>query len=209
MDSGYESSSGFRDASVSQFGLSPGRAKDVGCLAGDELQTPLRPMIAVASERGVCLLEFLDRRALHTELRRLRSRFRVPIAQDSNAHLEQLRGELGEYFAGTRRQFEVPLDAGGTPFQRRVWDRLRHIPFGTTVSYSRIALEVGRAAAVRAVGRANGQNPIAIVIPCHRVVRADGSLCGYGGGLWRKRWLLDHELRSREASGGPGEPRGA
>ncbi|MGH7605916.1 MAG: bifunctional transcriptional activator/DNA repair enzyme AdaA [Gemmatimonadales bacterium] len=202
LDSGYESPSGFRDAFRSEFGLSPGRTKGVGCLVAEELRTPLRPMIAVASERGVCLLEFLDRRALHTELRQLRSRFPAPIVHDSNAHLERLRAELTEYFAGARRHFDVPLDAGGTPFQRRVWDRLRRIPFGSTVSYSQIAMEVKRPQAVRAVGRANGQNPIAIVIPCHRVVRADGSLCGYGGGLWRKRWLLDHELRSRLVSDG-------
>jgi AraC family transcriptional regulator of adaptative response/methylated-DNA-[protein]-cysteine methyltransferase len=196
LDSGYESHSGFHTAFVRQFGISPGRAKTARSLVAEELETPLRPMIAVASERGVCLLEFLDRRALHTELRRLRSRFRVPIVQDSNAHLERLRVELSEYFAGTRRRFEVALDTGGTPFQRRVWDRLRRIPFGRTVSYSRVATAVGNSRAVRAVGRANGQNPIAIVIPCHRVVRADGSPWAYGGGLWRKRWLLDHERRS-------------
>ncbi len=199
LDTGYESQSGFRDAFAGQFGLPPGRTKGADCLVAQELQTPLRPMIAVASQRGVCLLEFLDRRALHTELRDLRARFDAPIVEDSNAHVEQLRAELNEYFAGTRRQFDVTLDVAGTPFQRRVWERLRHIPFGRTASYLQIATEVQNPQAVRAVGRANGQNPIVIVVPCHRVVRADGTLCGYGGGLWRKRWLLDHEQRCVQA----------
>jgi AraC family transcriptional regulator, regulatory protein of adaptative response / methylated-DNA-[protein]-cysteine methyltransferase len=173
-------------------------------LVAEELDTPLRPVIALAGERGVCWLEFLDRRTFDTELRRLQSRFRLPIVRGSSRHLERLRAELREYFAGTRRRFDVPLDTGGTPFQRRVWDRLRRIPFGSTVSYSQIATELKNPLAIRAVGRANGQNPVAIVVPCHRVLRADGSLCGYGGGLWRKRWLLDHELRSGRTSDGAG-----
>jgi AraC family transcriptional regulator of adaptative response/methylated-DNA-[protein]-cysteine methyltransferase len=199
LESGYESSSGFRAAFRGQFGLAPGRSRRMGWLVAGELQTPLRPMIAVASERGVVLLEFLDRRGLHTELRRLRSRFAAPVMHDSSPHLERLRTELAEYFAGARRRFDVPLDACGTPFQRGVWDRLRRIPFGRTVSYAHLATAMGNPRAVRAVGRANAQNPIAIVIPCHRVVRADGSLCGYGGGLWRKRWLLEHERGSGPA----------
>jgi AraC family transcriptional regulator of adaptative response/methylated-DNA-[protein]-cysteine methyltransferase len=152
-------------------------------------------MLAVASERGICLLEFRDRRTIATELRDLRRRFVAPIVPGSNEHVERLRGELGEYFGGTRQRFEVPLDLGGTAFQRRVWSRLVEIPFGETVSYAEVGKDVGKPNAVRAVGQANGRNPVAIVVPCHRVVRADGSLWGYGGGLWRKRWLLQHERR--------------
>lgn len=163
------------------------------CLVAEEIATPLRPMLAVSSERGICLLEFLDRRALATALRDLRRRFGVSIVPGSGEHLDRLRTELAEYFGGARRRFEVPLDLGGTAFQCRVWSRLQEIPFGGTVSYLRVAKDVGRVEAVRAVGHANGQNPVAIVVPCHRVVRTDGSLCGYGGGLWRKRWLLQHE----------------
>jgi methylated-DNA-[protein]-cysteine S-methyltransferase len=107
--------------------------------------------------------------------------------------VDRLRAELAAYFGGRLRRFGVPLDLAGTAFQQRVWSRLREIPFGDTVSYARIAREVGRRDAVRAVGHANGRNPVAIVVPCHRVVGTDGSLCGYGGGLWRKRWLLEHE----------------
>ena len=101
--------------------------------------------------------------------------------------------ELDEYFVGTRTRFDVPLAIGGTAFQRAVWERLLAIPYGVTRSYEAIASEIGRPGAQRAVGRANGDNRLAILIPCHRVIRSDGSLCGYGGSLWRKRWLLEHE----------------
>jgi methylated-DNA-[protein]-cysteine S-methyltransferase len=104
-----------------------------------------------------------------------------------------VREQLGEYFAGTRREFELPLDAPGTDFQRRVWSALRGIPFGATRSYGQIARSLGQPGAMRAVGLANGRNPIAIIVPCHRVIGADGSLTGFGGGLPRKRWLLAHE----------------
>jgi methylated-DNA-[protein]-cysteine S-methyltransferase len=107
--------------------------------------------------------------------------------------LERAGAQLDEYFAGKRRSFDLPLAPRGTEFQREVWAVLRAIPFGTTWSYARVALRLGRPGAVRAVGAANGSNPIAIVIPCHRVVGSDGSLTGYGGGLPRKRWLLAHE----------------
>jgi AraC family transcriptional regulator of adaptative response/methylated-DNA-[protein]-cysteine methyltransferase len=199
FDSGYESSSGFRHAFAAEFGIPPGRARGAPCLVAGEIETPLRPMLAVSSGRGICLLEFLDRRALAAELRALSARLGIPIVPGSNEHLERLRTELDAYFRGALRRFEVSLDLSGTPFQRRVWSRLLEIPFGDTVSYSRIAEEVGRREAVRAVGHANGRNPVAIVVPCHRVVRTDGSLCGYGGGLWRKRWLLQHEREGEPA----------
>jgi AraC family transcriptional regulator of adaptative response/methylated-DNA-[protein]-cysteine methyltransferase len=195
-ESGYESSSGFREAFSSQFGVPPGGAGVLRRLVAEEIPTPLRPMVAVASERGVCLLEFLDRRALASELDRLRRRWRAAIVPGSHPHISRLRAELEEYFRGERRRFAVPLDLGGTAFQQRVWSRLREIPFGDTRSYAEVASQVGKPEAVRAIGQANGRNPVAIVVPCHRVVGADGSLSGYGGGLWRKRWLLEHERRS-------------
>jgi AraC family transcriptional regulator of adaptative response/methylated-DNA-[protein]-cysteine methyltransferase len=199
LDSGYESSSGFRDAFVAEFGFTPGRAGGLRCLVADELPTPLRPMLVVASQRGICLLEFRDRRVIATELRDLRRRFGAPIVPGSNEHVDRLRTELAAYFTGGLERFEVPLDLGGTAFQQRVWNRLLDIPFGETVSYTRVGKDVGRPEAVRAVGQANGKNPVAIVVPCHRVVRADGSLWGYGGGLWRKRWLLEHERSVRSS----------
>jgi len=188
-DSGYESESGFREAFAKLFGAPPGRARGRDCLHAHWLRSPLGPLVGVASARGVVLLEFVDRRALERELRALGG----SIAPGANDHLRQLESELDEYFAGARAGFEVALDPRGTPFQRAVWERLGAIPYGETTSYAAIAAAVGKPGASRAVGRANGTNQIAVVIPCHRVVRMDGALSGYGGGVWRKQYLLDHE----------------
>ena len=123
----------------------------------------------------------------------LRQRHAPTLLDGSNTVLDGLRTQLQEYFAGQRRAFTVPLNASGTPFQQRVWTALCEIPYGETWSYLQLALRIGDALATRAVGYANGANPIAIVIPCHRVINADGGDGGYGGGLWRKRILLDLE----------------
>jgi AraC family transcriptional regulator of adaptative response/methylated-DNA-[protein]-cysteine methyltransferase len=147
-------------------------------------------MIAGATDAGVCLLEFTDRRMLEEQLKTLRRRFKAALVPESHPHLDTLRHELDEYFSGRRRTFTVPLVAPGTPFEERVWKALLDIPFGETRSYEEIARVVESPRAVRAVGRANGLNRIAIVIPCHRVVNKSGELGGYGGGLWRKRRLL-------------------
>lgn len=148
---------------------------------------------AVASPDGLTLLEFSDRCALQTEWRDAERQFGTAITPGTNEHLEQTRAELAAYFVGTRREFNVPLDLRGTEFQRRVWDRLLAIPCGETRTYGGIARELGDEKAMRAVGMANGRNRVAIIVPCHRVIAADGSLWGYGGGLERKRWLLQHE----------------
>jgi O-6-methylguanine DNA methyltransferase len=121
---------------------------------------------------------------------------RRPGATTSPVLEEALNQVLG-YFRGTRRRFDLPLDLGGTDFQRAVWQHLLTIPFGEITSYGGVALAIGRPRAVRAVGAANGRNPISIIVPCHRVLGGDGSLTGYGGGLWRKEWLLRHEGWSR------------
>jgi methylated-DNA-[protein]-cysteine S-methyltransferase len=110
---------------------------------------------------------------------------------------KQARQELAEYFAGTRQVFDVPIHAEGTPFQQRVWEQLAQIPFGMTISYAELARRVGQPNASRAVGNANGRNPISIIVPCHRVIGADGRLTGYAGGLDNKRWLLDWECGER------------
>lgn len=110
-----------------------------------------------------------------------------------NKVLSDCLQQLDEYFAGTRNEFDLPLQPKGTDFQQQVWDHLQHIPYGTTITYHDIAWNMGNEGAVRAVGAANGNNPIAIVIPCHRVIGANGQLTGYAGGLWRKEWLLRHE----------------
>jgi methylated-DNA-[protein]-cysteine S-methyltransferase len=110
-----------------------------------------------------------------------------------DAAFDDVRGQLGEYFAGTRQQFDLPLNARGNAFQHAVWQALTDIPYGETTSYGKVAASIGHPDGARAVGVANGQNPIPIIVPCHRVIGADGSLTGYGGGLPAKRWLLDHE----------------
>ena len=147
-------------------------------MLGTTIQTPVGRLTLGATDRGVRLVEFDGR---------------VPSAVEpgTNPHLEQLLQELDEYFAGTRRRFDVALDPVGTGFQLRVWERLRAIPFGETLSYGELAADLGSVA--RAVGGANGANHVAIVIPCHGVVAADGSLHGFGGGLAAKAWLLNHE----------------
>jgi AraC family transcriptional regulator of adaptative response/methylated-DNA-[protein]-cysteine methyltransferase len=195
---GYGSPSGFREAFARLFGDAPARARTRPASASDGvrvrwLETPLGPMIAGATAAGVCLLEFTDRRMLETQFHTLRRRFRGPVFPGNSPHLDRLARELDAYFAGRRRRFTVPLDVPGSPFQTRVWRALLEIPYGGTCSYVDLARAIGSPRASRAVGRANGQNRIAIVIPCHRVVNADGRLGSYGGGLRRKEALLGLE----------------
>ena len=157
-----------------------------------EFETPLGLMTGAATDEGVCLLEFTDRRALPAEMQSLERRFGA-AERGENDPLRRLEEELEAYFEGALREFAVPLVIEGTPFERTVWERLRAIPYGRTRSYGSIANELGRPGAQRAVGRANGRNRIAIVIPCHRVIDASGNLHGYGGGIVRKRFLLELE----------------
>jgi AraC family transcriptional regulator of adaptative response/methylated-DNA-[protein]-cysteine methyltransferase len=191
--SGYDSHSGFRDAFVRTFGNTPRDSLGRDCILLAWLKSPLGPLVAGATAEGVCLLEFSDRRMLETQLAAVRRLFASPAVPGTNDHLRQLEAELAAYFAGTLRAFSVPLAYPGTAFQRRVWEELLRIPYGQTRSYEALAAAVGLPGGQRAVGRANGQNRIAIVIPCHRVVRKDGHLGGYGGGLRRKQFLLDLE----------------
>ncbi len=155
--------------------------------------TPLGPMLAGATDDGVCLAEFSDRRMLPAQLETLRQRLGMPIVAGRHPHLDRLEAQLDEYFAGARRSFDVPLVAPGSAFQERTWAELRRIAPGTVVSYEELARRVGRPLAQRSVGTANGANRIAVVIPCHRVVRKSGETGNYGGGRWRKAWLLAHE----------------
>lgn len=190
FSSGFGSHSGFREAFSRLFGTSPGRARNATSVALSWIRTPLGPLVAGATDKGICLLEFPDRRMLEAQLRTVGRLFGGRVAPGRNAHLRALEAELARYFDGTLRRFTVPLDAPGTPFQRRVWEQLLAIPPGETRSYEDLAIAIGNPAAVRAVGRANGMNRIAIVIPCHRVIAKDGTLGGYGGGLRRKEFLL-------------------
>jgi AraC family transcriptional regulator of adaptative response/methylated-DNA-[protein]-cysteine methyltransferase len=209
FDCGYESHSGFREAFARTFGDSPRRLRQRDCVRVSWLDSPLGPLVAGATADGVCLLEFSDRRMLETQLATVRRLFAAPVVPGSNDHLEALRAELAAYFAGELRSFSVPLVYPGTPFQVRVWNALRAIPFGETRSYEDLAKTVGTPQGVRAVGRANGQNRIAIVIPCHRVVRKSGDLGGYGGGLRRKQFLLKLERPQMHEAHSTGESFGA
>jgi AraC family transcriptional regulator of adaptative response/methylated-DNA-[protein]-cysteine methyltransferase len=197
FESGFESDSGFRDAFARVFGETPGRSRDAALLVARWVETPLGPMLAIAGDEGLELLEFVDRRALELELTRLRRKLGLAIVPGDHPILERTAVQMREYFEGTRQQFDIPLRQRGSEFQLRVWGALCDIPYGETRSYGDIARLVGSAGAVRAVGTTNGLNQIAIVVPCHRVIGSDGSLSGYGGGRWRKQWLLDHERAHR------------
>ncbi len=194
-DHGFESLSGFRDAFDRILGDTPGRSRSKNAALMARLLTPLGPMAAAATEKGVCLLEFADRSRLETQIQRLKTHLGCAVVPGRNGHLAQLEKELKLYFQGDLRDFSVPLVIAGSDFRRAAWEFLRRIPYGETRSYADQARTIGRPRAQRAVGRANGDNRLAILIPCHRVIRGDGSISGYGGGVWRKRFLLELERK--------------
>lgn len=193
FDQGYDSLSGFNDAFRKLVGASPTSAARAPVITLKRLSTPLGMMLAAADAERLFLLEFVDRRAMEQQLLTLHHRTQAAIIPGESPLHDALEGELAEYFAGARSSFSVPIAAPGTPFQERVWSALREIPYGETRSYHDIAAQIGRATAVRAVANANGHNRLALIIPCHRVIGSNGRLTGYGGGLWRKRRLLEIE----------------
>lgn len=192
---GFQSEAGFRAAFTRLFGAPPSVAARGGAqvLHARWLPSPLGPLLAIAGVDGVCMLEFVERRGLESQIKTLRRRIPAAILPGANPHLDRLAVQLDDYFAAKRFDFDIPVQAPGTPFQQSVWDTLRTIPAGKTRSYAQIAAQLGRPSAVRAVARANGMNRIALLIPCHRVIGSDGSPVGYAGGIWRKEWLLRHE----------------
>ena len=157
------------------------------------IDTPLGGMVCVTDRDRMHLLEFTERRALPTEMRRLSKAAHGRIGLGRTAMTDRVETQLAAYFAKESCSFDLALAQNGTPFQNLVWAELMRIPMGATVSYSELARRMGRPEATRAIARANGANQIAVVIPCHRVLGADGALTGYGGGLWRKEALLRHE----------------
>jgi len=150
-------------------------------------------MIGGATERGVCFLEWHDRGGVETILNRVAKRYKMKLTEGTNAHLQSMSDELARYFAGELKQFKTAIDVTGTPFERTVWNELLKIECGKTISYGELAARLNKPGAARAVGRANGANYLAILIPCHRVIEANGNMRGYGGKVWRKRYLLDLE----------------
>ena len=193
LDQGFESGSGFREAFTRIVGTAPSRARDVTVLHAKWLETPLGSMLALADDRGLHLLDFVDRRGLERALAVLQKRLNARVLPGEHPVLAQIARELTEYFDGTRMRFDTPVVLTGSAFQSSVWRALQSIPAGATNSYGELAARIGQPTAVRAVGRANGDNRLSIIVPCHRVIGADGALTGYGGGLWRKQKLLDHE----------------
>ena len=164
-------------------------------IAITKIETELGIMIAGAVDEGICLLEFSDRRMLNTEYKVLERYLQTTVEEGENKHFQTLLNQLKEYFEGTRKEFSLPLVIPGTDFQQAVWKELMKIPFGTTRSYQEQSEALGKPESIRAVANANGMNRISIVIPCHRIIGSDGKLTGYGGGLKRKKWLLDHEKK--------------
>lgn len=159
----------------------------------DDIDSPLGPMIAGASARGLCFLEWHDRGGIERILKRVEKRYRLALERGEHPVVDRLITELAEYFGGGRTKFTVPLHVEGTPFEQSVWQQLLRIPHGETRSYGDVARALQKPGASRAVGRANGANYLSIVIPCHRVCDSNGNLHGYGGGLWRKKRLLELE----------------
>jgi AraC family transcriptional regulator of adaptative response/methylated-DNA-[protein]-cysteine methyltransferase len=190
---GYGSLSGFAHSFRKATGLNPEEGARNEVISITRITTPIGPMLAGCTDRGICLLEFADRKMLETEIAQLKKYFNASALPGDHLLFEALNRELQEYFEGKRTSFSVPLDTPGTAFQLAVWQALMTIPFGTTRSYKDQALSIGRPLSVRAVGHANGCNRVSILIPCHRVVGENGHLTGYGGGIWRKKWLLEHE----------------
>ena len=193
FSSGYESLSGFGYSFKNVVGATPKKGIEKDTVLLSRITTPLGPMFIGSTKKGICLLEFTDRRMLETELKDIGSKLNRIILMGENKHITKLKYELAEYFEGKLKTFTADLDTHGTEFQKTAWNALMKIPYGETRSYGQQAMVMNNPKAVRAVGLANGANRISIVIPCHRVIGANGKLTGYGGGLERKKWLLHHE----------------
>ena len=148
-----------------------------------------------ASDEGICLFDFQYRRSIDDIISRIEIQSGQKLTEGEHPYFNLLEQQIGEYFAGSRKEFDLPLHLIGTPFQKSVWEALIKIPYGETRSYKQQSVFLGNEKAIRAVAGANGDNGIAIIIPCHRVIGENGSLVGYGGGLQRKKWLLEHERK--------------
>lgn len=166
------------------------------------IDTPLGKMRIGATDEGICLFDFQYRKSIDTIMARIERLAGDKFSEGEHPHFQMLESQIGEYFSGARKDFDVPLHLLGTPFQKSVWIGLQQIPYGETRSYKQQSIFLGNEKAIRAVAGANGENGIAIIVPCHRVIGDNGSLVGYGGGLQRKKWLLEHE---RKYSGKTGQ----
>lgn len=195
LDAGYASASGFREAITRLLANTPSALAGRPLLHGAWLDTPIGQMLAIADSTRLHLLEFYDRKGLPAELKRLTARTGSAVTFSRNQLIDRIETELTDYFSGKLRHFTTPIARDHTEFTKTVWQALTTIAYGTTTSYGALAETLGHPTAARAVARANGANQLALLIPCHRVIGADGALTGYGGQLWRKQWLLEHERK--------------
>lgn len=195
FSNGFESLSGFSDSFKKIIGASPGKIDGKNVINVTRITTPLGPMIAGATDEGICHFDFAERRMLETILKRIQRILNATLVMADHPHFKVLNTQVEEYFHGVRKEFDLPLHLVGTSFQKQVWEELLKIPYATTRSYKEQSIMLGNQKAIRAVAGANGENGIAIIVPCHRVIGENGHLTGYGGGLWRKKWLLDHETK--------------
>lgn len=198
LNVGYGSSSGFRDAFSKIMGAAPSQqTKHSKVLKASWFDSPLGPMLAVADEEALYLLEFVDRRGLEREIERLRKKMKAAIIPGDTSPIRSIEKELTAYFAGTLKQFSTPIEMLGSPFQKMAWHALTLIPYGETRSYAEQAQALGKPTAYRAVANANGANSLSIIVPCHRIINSSGNLGGYGGGIARKQWLIEHEQKNK------------
>lgn len=179
---------------VRQFGkdfkMTPKLSKT---LISKTLETPLGAMLVIADEEGIYLLEFTDKPDLNREIQTVLAQTEATLSEGNGAIIAVLEQELTAYFAGMLKEFKTPVHFLGTPFQQSIWSCLQTIPYGQTRSYSQQAVLVGKPSAFRAVANAHGANHLALIVPCHRVIKSDGQLGGYSCGIERKQWLLEHE----------------
>lgn len=159
------------------------------------LDSPLGPILVVSDDNGLYLLEFAERRGLEKEIEQLKIKLKVSIIPGRTIHIDSVEKELAKYFTGNLKQFKTPIHLLGTSFQKEAWQELMHIPYGKTRSYLAQAGAINRPKSYRAVANANGANQLAIIVPCHRIINSNGDLGGYGGGIAKKKWLLDHEKK--------------
>jgi len=160
--------------------------------------SPVGQLILGGTDRGCCLIEFVDRGGIPKIKSEIRKRYKLDLEEGHSPLLDTVENELTDYFSGNLRRFSFPMHLEGTEFERAVWKQLLAIPYGETRTYGEIAALVRSPLAYQAVGRANGQNPLAIAVPCHRVLQKGGGMCGYGGGIWRKEYLLELENGAKQ-----------
>lgn len=182
---------------ITLIGQPPDNLEQHNILKATLLESPLGPLLAIANDKALYLLEFLECRGLQREIQRLRKKTQSVIIPGATQPIHSIERELTLYFKGTLKEFKTPIHMIGSPFQQCVWEELQKIPFGQTRSYLEIAIAIERPTAFRAVAMANSTNQHAIIIPCHRVINSNGKLGGYAGGITRKQWLLEKERNHR------------